>query len=128
MVYASSTCSFGELLRRHRRAAGLTQEGLAERSGVSVRAISDLERGLKQRPHRETLRLLSDGLDRSPSDRRALAAATRAPPTAADVRRSVNGSATGVRLPEPVTPMRGRRHERAEVMTMLLPPRSASSP
>jgi DNA-binding XRE family transcriptional regulator len=37
--------SFGELLRDHRRAAELTQEELAERAGVSVRTVSDLERG-----------------------------------------------------------------------------------
>src|SRR5690348_8818505 len=32
---------FGDLLRRHRLAAGLTQEELAERAGLSARAISD---------------------------------------------------------------------------------------
>ena len=37
----------GEWLRNQRVAAGLTQEDLAERSGVSVRAIADLERGLR---------------------------------------------------------------------------------
>src|SRR5262249_50078999 len=42
--------TFGELLRRHRRAAGLTQDQLAERAGLSVRGISDLERG--RRPPR----------------------------------------------------------------------------
>ena len=36
--------SFGELLRQRRLAAGLTQEALAERAGVSAKAISDLER------------------------------------------------------------------------------------
>jgi transcriptional regulator with XRE-family HTH domain len=35
----------GERLRRSRMTAGLTQEGLAERVGVSARAVSDLERG-----------------------------------------------------------------------------------
>jgi DNA-binding XRE family transcriptional regulator len=38
--------SFGELLRGHRLAAGLTQQALAERAGVSVEAVSTLERGL----------------------------------------------------------------------------------
>src|SRR5579863_10624291 len=41
--------SFGERLWRLRLAAGLTQEDLAERAGVSARSISDFERGL---PHR----------------------------------------------------------------------------
>ena len=37
---------FGNLLRRYRVAAGLTQEELAERAGVSTRGISDLEQFL----------------------------------------------------------------------------------
>jgi transcriptional regulator with XRE-family HTH domain len=36
---------FGEVLRRYRLAAGLTQEELAARSQMSPHAISDLERG-----------------------------------------------------------------------------------
>jgi transcriptional regulator GlxA family with amidase domain len=36
---------FGDLLRRHRRAADLTQEELAERANISQRTVSDLERG-----------------------------------------------------------------------------------
>jgi transcriptional regulator with XRE-family HTH domain len=40
---------FGELLRRYRTAARLTQEELAEQAGLSVRGIQDLERGLRWR-------------------------------------------------------------------------------
>ena len=36
------------LLRRYREAAGLTQETLAQRAGLSARGISDLERGARQ--------------------------------------------------------------------------------
>ena len=54
--------AFGSLLKRLRLAAGLTQEALAERAGLSVRAISDLERGVNRTPHGDTLRLLTDGL------------------------------------------------------------------
>ena len=36
--------SFAALLRRQRLAAGLTQEALAERAGLSAKAVSDLER------------------------------------------------------------------------------------
>jgi transcriptional regulator with XRE-family HTH domain len=38
--------TFGALLRRARRAARLSQQALAERAGLSVDAISALERGL----------------------------------------------------------------------------------
>src|SRR5207253_1590616 len=37
--------SFSELLRRHRLAAGMTQETLAEKAGLSVTGIQKLERG-----------------------------------------------------------------------------------
>ena len=47
--------AFGSLLKRLRVAAGLTQEALAERAGLSVRAISDLERGVNRAPHDDTL-------------------------------------------------------------------------
>src|ERR1051326_1828921 len=51
--------SFGALLRRARRAARLSQEALAERAGISVDAISLLERGLTRAPQQETLDLLA---------------------------------------------------------------------
>ncbi|MBV9328498.1 MAG: helix-turn-helix domain-containing protein [Chloroflexi bacterium] len=54
--------SFARLLRQHRLTQGLTQEELAERAGVSARAISDLERGLKRAPRASTVRLLADAL------------------------------------------------------------------
>lgn len=52
----------GERMRRHREVLGLTQEVLAEKSGVSVRAISNIERGLTRRPRAATLRQLTDAL------------------------------------------------------------------
>jgi transcriptional regulator with XRE-family HTH domain len=66
---------FAKLLRRYRVEAELTQEELAERAGVSARAISDLERGAKIRPHRVTVELLADALQLTAEDRAALLAA-----------------------------------------------------
>ena len=57
--------TFGAALRRHRIAAGLTQEQLAERAGLSVRGIQDLERGARRSPHPETVRRLSEALGQS---------------------------------------------------------------
>src|SRR5215467_14996273 len=57
-----SSQSFGDLLRRHRLAAGLTQEELAARAGLSVRGLSDLERGARLAPRRETVQLLAEAL------------------------------------------------------------------
>jgi transcriptional regulator with XRE-family HTH domain len=50
---------FGDLLRRSRLAAGLTQEELAAQAGLSVRGLSDLERGARLAPRRETVQLLA---------------------------------------------------------------------
>src|SRR6202034_4761330 len=52
----------GEWLRNQRVGAGLTQEDLAERSGVSVRAIADLERGRTRRPYPSSVRALARAL------------------------------------------------------------------
>ena len=71
--------AFGSLLKRLRVAAGLTQEALAERAGLSVRAISDLERGVNRAPHDDTLQLLVEALSLHPADRAALLAATQQP-------------------------------------------------
>jgi transcriptional regulator with XRE-family HTH domain/tetratricopeptide (TPR) repeat protein len=53
---------FGDLIRNRRIAAGLTQEELAERAGLGVRTISDIERGRIGRPHRRSVELLCDAL------------------------------------------------------------------
>ena len=39
---------FGRQLRRHREAAGLSQEELAERAALTAKAISARERGERQ--------------------------------------------------------------------------------
>jgi len=64
--------TFGALLRRHRLAAGLTQEALAERAGLSPDAISLLERGLRTVPRRDTVDRLAGALALSPDERLAL--------------------------------------------------------
>jgi transcriptional regulator with XRE-family HTH domain len=56
------TAAFGALLRACRLAAGLSQEELAGASGMSVRAISDLERGRTRRPYPDSLNRLATGL------------------------------------------------------------------
>jgi transcriptional regulator with XRE-family HTH domain len=54
--------TFAVLLRKLRTEARLTQEDLAEASGVRPRSISDLERGVAVSPHRETIRWLVGAL------------------------------------------------------------------
>src|SRR4051794_2600133 len=68
---------FGRLLRGYRLAAGFTQEQLAERANPSARAIGDLERGTKTRPHRYSVTALADALCLSAEDRARLETAVR---------------------------------------------------
>ncbi|MFI5712735.1 tetratricopeptide repeat protein [Kribbella sp. NPDC051620] len=57
---------FGDLLRRHRRAANLTQAALAEAAGLSEQAIGLLERGTRRRPHRGTVLALTGAMGLDP--------------------------------------------------------------
>jgi predicted ATPase/transcriptional regulator with XRE-family HTH domain len=54
---------FAELLQRHRHAARLSQQELARLSGLSERAIRDLERGATARPRRHSARAVATALD-----------------------------------------------------------------
>lgn len=53
----------GTLLRTHRLTAGLTQRELADRAGVSVGAVRDLEQGRTRRSRRASLSQLAAALD-----------------------------------------------------------------
>ncbi|MFI7696964.1 helix-turn-helix domain-containing protein [Nonomuraea sp. NPDC049655] len=50
------------MLRRHRHAARLTLEHLSEASGISVRSLSDLERGRSKGPQQRTITAIADAL------------------------------------------------------------------
>ncbi|MBV9354260.1 MAG: helix-turn-helix domain-containing protein [Chloroflexi bacterium] len=69
VVATDLSVAFGRVLREHRQSARLTQEGLAERAGVSPRSISELERGAAHIPRRDTVSLLVRALSLSGSDR-----------------------------------------------------------
>ncbi|MGI5522230.1 ATP-binding protein [Micromonospora sp. CA-259024] len=74
----SNEVAFGPLLRTLRLAADLTLEQLAERSGVSHRAISDMERGVSQGPQARTVQAIADALDLDSEHHSALTSAARA--------------------------------------------------
>lgn len=109
--------SFGMLLRRYRTAAGLTQEELAEQAGLSARGISDLERGERERPHRDTVQMLADALALSDEDRAAFetAARLRLP---ADTPDGLT-HAPPTNLPTPPTPLIGRAEDVAAAARLL---------
>src|SRR4030088_1088855 len=78
-VPAGGPAPFARLLRRLRLRAALTQEQLAGRSGLSVEAISALERGFRRHPRRATLALLADALHLAAAERDSFVRARRRP-------------------------------------------------
>src|SRR5215217_715389 len=103
---AAELGSFGALLRRQRLAAGLTQEALAERSGVSAKAVSELERDPSRAPRLETVALLADALRIDPEERARLLAAAR--PDRGPPETPLAAERAGNSLPRPLTPLFGR--------------------
>jgi predicted ATPase/transcriptional regulator with XRE-family HTH domain len=111
---AISVASFGALLRRFRLAAGLTQEALAERAGLSARGIQDLERGSRTSPRAETVRLLADALELQRAELIEAAHPELATAGAGPAARSVPR-----RLPIPATPLVGRERQVAAACALL---------
>ena len=104
------TAPFGRLLRQHRLAAGLSQEALAERAGLSARGIRALERGDRSLPRPHTVRLLADGLGLADGERAAFTAAAHP---------EIPDDHPEPRLPIPPTPLIGRQEEVTRVKAML---------
>jgi transcriptional regulator with XRE-family HTH domain len=71
--------TFGDLLRHHRISANVTQEDLAERTGLTPQAIGLLERGERRRPHASTVRKLAEALGLEGQDLATFQAAARRP-------------------------------------------------
>lgn len=106
--------AFGDLLRRRRASAGLTQEDLAESTGLTTQAISLLERGERRRPQRYTVQKLAESLRLEGEALAEFESAARRPPA----RSRPTGRPRGA-LPAPPTPLVGREDEVAEVAGLL---------
>jgi tetratricopeptide (TPR) repeat protein/transcriptional regulator with XRE-family HTH domain len=74
---AGPTGRFGLLLRRLRQASRLTQEELAARSGLSVRAVAAAESGRTRRPHRHSAQRLAGALGLAGAEQAEFLAAAR---------------------------------------------------
>ncbi len=134
---------FRTLLKQYRSQAGLTQEALAERAGLSVRVVSDLERGVIQSPQRKTITRIADALDLKGQQRATFGRAVpprcrrRAAPGPAlstglyapSVPRPLDSPTT--ELPAPLTPLVGRevvavtellRRDDVRLLTLAGPP------
>ena len=110
----STSLAFADLLRQYRDVAGLTQEELAERTGLTATAISLLERGARQRPHAYTVRKLSAALALTGQDLARFESAARS--SCADMAKTPSRRAT---LPAPPTPLIGREREVAAAVALL---------
>ena len=112
---AEAPDTFGAALRKLRLGVPLTQEELARAAKLSVRAVSDLERGVATTPHRDTVRLLADALHLIGPARAEFEQAGRG---AADSDRSpVPGVAAATRtLPRDVVSFTGRQRELRELI------------
>jgi predicted ATPase/transcriptional regulator with XRE-family HTH domain len=144
----ASSPTFGARLRRSRQEAGLSQEELAERAGMSSQAIGALERGDRKRPYPATLRRLADALGLVGDERAAFLAtapshgsakehaveaaagvtASESPDPAADAGIAVPDSSDLPRaadvpdlpdLPTPLTTLLGRDDDVAQVSALL---------
>jgi transcriptional regulator with XRE-family HTH domain len=113
--------ALGRLLRGHRRGAGLTQEELAERAGISARTVSDVERGLRDRVYRDTAARIAVALGMSAVDRAAFEAAARrrSPGSAPDPQHREPLSKA---LPIPLTRLIGRERELTAILAGLADP------
>ena len=100
---AGAPASFRTQLRSLRQAAGYTQEELATIAGLSVHAVSALERGERRRPHPETLRALSAALDLAGAARDAFIGNARAQHDRTPV-----DELTAASVPVPPTSLLGR--------------------
>ena len=129
---------FGARLCAYRRSAGLSQAELAERSGLSVRAVRDLERGRTRCPYPDTVHQLADALGLRAEVRAAFAAAAgrRLAGTAAGsviaaggdrLPTAGEGRVVPRQLPGPVRQFTGRQNELA-ALTGLLDPAGACGP
>ncbi|MFF8268355.1 helix-turn-helix domain-containing protein [Streptomyces sp. NPDC016562] len=97
------TEDLGTLLRKLRDQANLTQEQVAERSGVSVRTIRRLESGGSTNHRMGTVNLLADALGLEDRDRPLLAAALTSSPTGPEEAGADPGPGDrdGVSIPKP---------------------------
>jgi predicted ATPase/DNA-binding XRE family transcriptional regulator len=114
--------SFAELLRTLREGAGLTQEELAERAGLTPHAISALERGARTRPYPHTVRALADGLGLTDDQQAALRAAVpsrRAPGSTTPAGPPSSAGLHTTALPVPATALLGRDDEAEKLARQL---------
>jgi predicted ATPase/transcriptional regulator with XRE-family HTH domain len=109
---------FGTRLRRLRETAGLTQEELASRAGLTAKAVSALERGERKRPYPHTVRSLAEALGLTEEERASLTASV--PGRGAEDPTPARDATTSLStMPVSLTPLVGREPEVEEIGNLL---------
>lgn len=121
-----------ELLRRYRTRAGLSQQELAERAGLTVNGVGQLERGIRRRPQPHTLRALAAALNLSDAEWTLLLAGAREGASSSEEQADQAGPPAGDvpalpppkavppgKLPAPLTSFVGRERELAAAGSLL---------
>jgi predicted ATPase/DNA-binding XRE family transcriptional regulator len=103
----TASLPLSELLRRYRAEAHVSQEELAERAGVSARAIGDIETGISFWPRAITISLIAEALQLDATARETLRLAS-----------SRRGLASSTELPA-APPLVGREAEMAAVLALV---------
>ena len=106
----------GASLRKLRLTAGMTQEELAERAGISARTVSDVERGLRTVVRHDTARRLAAALELGDQERHQFDAVARGRTLT-----PLSATPTGA-LPVVPTPLIGRAREVETISTFIRTP------
>jgi predicted ATPase/DNA-binding XRE family transcriptional regulator len=114
--------SFATHLRSRRASAGLTQEELAERAGLSPNAVSALERGTRTRPYPHTVRALALALGLEGADLDAFISSARARPVDQPLAPARARVPMGTELDVPLTGLIGREDELTALAVLLEDP------
>jgi predicted ATPase/DNA-binding XRE family transcriptional regulator len=108
--------TFGELLRHARERSSLSQQELAERAGLTVNGISQLERGVRTRPYPHTVRALADALELDHDERARLLAAV---PPRTRITSDAPPPRSSPSLPRLAVELIGREDDLAQVLRAL---------
>ncbi|WP_088288538.1 helix-turn-helix domain-containing protein [Kineosporia sp. A_224] len=103
---------FGEVLRALRESRSLTQEEVADRAGLTVKAVGALERGERRRPYPHTVRSLAAALALDDTETERLVGAVPA-------RRTTAPADGATPVPEQSDDLVGRERELSDVLGLL---------
>jgi predicted ATPase/DNA-binding CsgD family transcriptional regulator/transcriptional regulator with XRE-family HTH domain len=113
------TRRFSEQLRQFRLRAGLSQEGLAERAGLTASGVGALELGTRKRPYPHTVGALADALQLTPPERVGFVEAAGRQRHLGATTAVADAADTPMNFRVPQTAVIGRSHESAHLRELI---------